>query len=340
MGREETPTRLHAPSPESRILGCLLGGAVGDALGAPVEFLSLAEIRHQFGPEGVREYEPAYGRMGAITDDTQMTLFTAEGLLRADVRYCRRGICDPPSIVQHAYLRWLATQGEKLNATIAREEGWPDGWLVGVKELWSRRAPGNTCLAALKGTKKLGDKPSNNSKGCGTVMRVAPVGLVCSSASEGAWSAFDLGMKVSRLTHGHPSGYLAGGFFAALVACILDGLPLRDAVAAAVRPLDGREDGGEVREAVEAAVRLAEAGEPSPERVESLGKGWTAEEAVAIDADEVVTAMAKTIAELTSSQTGEARQGMIEQLTREIMDFDAQFRREDAMGTAGSEARH
>ena len=64
------------------------------------------------------------------------------------------------------------------------------------------------------------------------------------------------------------------------------------------------------------------------------------EGAVAIDIDEVITAMAKTIAELTSSQTGEARQGMIEQLMGEIMDFDAQFRREDAMGTAGSEARH
>ncbi len=64
------------------------------------------------------------------------------------------------------------------------------------------------------------------------------------------------------------------------------------------------------------------------------------EEAIAIDTNQVITAMAKTMAELTASQTSEARQGMIEQLMREIMDFDVQFRREDAMGTAGSEARH
>jgi ADP-ribosylglycohydrolase len=94
-----------------RFTGCLLGGAIGDALGAPVEFMSLPEIRRQFGPEGIRHYAPAYGRPGAITDDTQMTLFTAEGLIRARQRHRNRGICDPAMVVWHAYLRWLGTQG-------------------------------------------------------------------------------------------------------------------------------------------------------------------------------------------------------------------------------------
>src|SRR5690554_1135122 len=85
--------------------GCLLGGAVGDALGAPVEFMSLGEIRRAFGPEGVRDFQPAYGKIGAITDDTQMTLFTAEGLLRAEVRRRGRGVCHVPSVVHHAYIR-------------------------------------------------------------------------------------------------------------------------------------------------------------------------------------------------------------------------------------------
>lgn len=69
-----------------RIKGCLLGGAVGDALGAPVEFLEWAAIRNTFGAQGIVDYAPAYGRLGAITDNTQMMLFTAEGLLRAYVR--------------------------------------------------------------------------------------------------------------------------------------------------------------------------------------------------------------------------------------------------------------
>ena len=54
---------------------------MGDALGAPVEFLSMPEIILRFGPRGILSFASAYGLVGAITDDTQMTLFTAEGLL-------------------------------------------------------------------------------------------------------------------------------------------------------------------------------------------------------------------------------------------------------------------
>jgi hypothetical protein len=50
--------------------GCLLGGAVGDALGAPVEFHSLELIRKKYGSAGITDYDLAYGRRGAITDDT------------------------------------------------------------------------------------------------------------------------------------------------------------------------------------------------------------------------------------------------------------------------------
>ena len=72
-------TRRNPASLRSRFRGCLLGGAVGDALGALVEFLSLAEIRAAFGPDGIRDFAPAYGQLGAITDDTQTAVFTAEG---------------------------------------------------------------------------------------------------------------------------------------------------------------------------------------------------------------------------------------------------------------------
>jgi hypothetical protein len=57
-----------------RYRGCLLGGAVGDALGAGVEFASLDEIRRRHGPAGVSGYVRAYGRLGAITDDPDVTL--------------------------------------------------------------------------------------------------------------------------------------------------------------------------------------------------------------------------------------------------------------------------
>jgi hypothetical protein len=75
---------------------------VGDALGAPVEFLGIREIRGKYGPAGITDYDVAYGRRGAITDDTQMTLFTAEGVLRAIARGNHKGICHPPSVLHHA----------------------------------------------------------------------------------------------------------------------------------------------------------------------------------------------------------------------------------------------
>jgi len=59
-----------------------------------------------------------------------------------------------------------------------------------------------------------------------------------------------------------------------------------------------------------------------------------------IDTDEVVTALAKTVAELTCGQNGTIRQQLIEQLMREIMDYDAEFRRDDGTSAMGSDARH
>src|SRR5918993_271937 len=96
----------------SQAIGCLLGGAVGDALGAGIEFDSWASIARRHGPDGVTDFVDAYGRRGAITDDTQMTMFTAEGLIRASVRQRERGICHAPSVIRHAYLRWIWTQGD------------------------------------------------------------------------------------------------------------------------------------------------------------------------------------------------------------------------------------
>ena len=88
-----------------RYRGCLLGGAVGDALGSGIEFLSLTEIRHRYGSAGVTGYVPAYGRAGAITDDTQMTLFTGEGLLHNQQRPPRAR--DAPAAIWRSYQRWL-----------------------------------------------------------------------------------------------------------------------------------------------------------------------------------------------------------------------------------------
>jgi len=265
--------------------GCLLGGAVGDALGAPIEFLSTAEIRERFGVNGLTDYvhSAEYGRFGAITDDTQMTMFTAEGMLRVYHRWQNRGLCDMPAVLHGAYLRWLLTQGENSS-----NPDWPSlnsGWLVRVPELHSRRAPGSTCLSALRDG-KIGrvEAPLNNSKGCGGIMRVAPVGLLYSTMPNvDAVRVFDAGCDVAAVTHGHPTGYLAAGVFSVLVYRIMRGDDLLQAIDDALALLRNRSGHEETSNAVRNALALAEAyPETSSEVVEQLGRGWVAEEALAI----------------------------------------------------------
>ena len=150
---------------------------MGDALGAPVEFMSHAAIAGQYGPNGIQEYAPAYGKTGAITDDTQMALFTAEGVVRAWVRAYVHAPSAVPTSIAMAYQRWLHTQG--LQHPLHTE--CLNGWLITQRALHSRRAPGNTCLSGLQGMHVFKDLASNDSKGCGGVMRVAPVGMYYAS---------------------------------------------------------------------------------------------------------------------------------------------------------------
>jgi ADP-ribosyl-[dinitrogen reductase] hydrolase len=263
----------------ARIRGCLLGGAVGDALGAAVEFDSIDRIRERFGPDGIADFAPAYGRVGAITDDTQMTLFTAEGLLRAYTRAVSKGISHAPGVVDHAYARWLATQGERSRRWL-REDG-PDGWLIGVAAVHERRAPGNTCLSAMRGGRPGSvDEPLNDSKGCGGVMRVAPAGLM--GRAYGA-DVFELGRDLAALTHGHPSGYLAAGAMAGIVALLLRGVPLGEALDQLETQLAAYANHEETLATLRAARALAASDtEPGPAAIATLGEGWVAEEALAI----------------------------------------------------------
>ncbi|NUT39369.1 MAG: ADP-ribosylglycohydrolase family protein [Thermoactinospora sp.] len=285
---------------QERVRGCLLGGAIGDALGGPIEFESLREIRKHHGREGISGYVPSWrGTTGLVTDDTQMTLFTVEALVHAADHRTGTTPPDPrgtqeagrPAIggegaveaVRAAYLRWLDTQdhhapppADRPHRTgTLREEGW----------LYSRRAPGNACLSGLHrpfpGPSPLGAQgPVNpDSKGCGTVMRSAPFGL---TAPYDARAAFELSAACAQITHGHPTGYLAAGAFAAIVARLMTGEALEPAVRHALGLLAGYPRHEETTNALRAALELAASGEHTPERVESLGGAWVAEEALAI----------------------------------------------------------
>ncbi|MBL0143812.1 MAG: ADP-ribosylglycohydrolase family protein [Betaproteobacteria bacterium] len=291
-----TPQNLpRKPGPDkaslaSRYRGCLLGGAVGDALGAPVEFMTGREIRARYGKEGIRDFDRAFGRVGAITDDTQMTLFTAEGLLRGLVRFNHRGIGPAfESVTANAYLRWLRTQGgHTRNRDVeCRGEDMGDGWLIGHRELHERRVPGNTCLSALEAMESLGDLAQNNSKGCGGLMRIAPVALFMHVAwsgdeAESFGYCFDLGCSLAGITHGHPSGRLPAGVLSLILLKLLKGSELPGAIRDAKEVLRDRPDSRETLEAIDGAERAAQFELSTHRGIAKLGQGWIAEEALAI----------------------------------------------------------
>jgi|LFRM01.2.fsa_nt_gb ADP-ribosylglycohydrolase len=255
--------------------GCLLGGAIGDALGWPVEFLKMNEIKKKYGEEGINYLIEGKNGKAEITDDTQMTLFTAEGILRSETRGNKKGICHPPSVVYYAYQRWLNTQGYPR----LKDRDWIyDGWLIGVKELHERRAPGNSCLSALSsGRQGTIDEPINNSKGCGGVMRIAPAGLFYRKEN-----AFRMAADFAALTHGHPSGYLSAGALAYMIASIIEGQDIETAVKNTLIELENHENHQECMQSLNQALELSKSGLSDVDAISLLGKGWVGEEALGI----------------------------------------------------------
>jgi len=272
-GGQEACVRASRPPARDldRELGCLLGGAVGDGLGYEVEFDTLERIRGRFRPDGIRE--PVYheGRL-RVSDDTQMTLFTLEGLLRAPGPGGSEAAVEE---VRAAYLDWLATQGDAA-------PGWrPAGRLCLQESLRHARAPGNTCLSALRaGGPGTPEARVNDSKGCGGVMRAAPAGLLPGITPA---EALHLGARTAAITHGHPTGFWCAGAMAALVAILRRGGDPGAAAREVAGMLSGEPEARETVEALRRALTLAglrPGGRPGD--VRTLGAGWVGEEALAM----------------------------------------------------------
>lgn len=275
---------------EDHFKGCLLGGAIGDALGYTVEFMQYDEITNRFGQRGITELVLSNGK-ALISDDTQMTLFTAEGCIRGYNRVVQHTNWDCGSHPNpkgerstytmsatpewYAYRRWLCTQdgvSEELKSDKYK------GWLVTQKGLYARRAPGNSCLSAIRAnTEGTIENPINDSKGCGGVMRVAPVGLVVNSCE-----AFDFGCKCAALTHGHPSGYIAAGMFADIISNIIEGTTIEDAISHSLSVASDINGSEESINAVQKAIENASSKMSDVQAIKDLGQGWVAEEALAI----------------------------------------------------------
>ncbi|MFD3665324.1 ADP-ribosylglycohydrolase family protein [Streptomyces sp. NPDC058659] len=249
----------------ARVRGCLLGGAVGDALGAGADGRTLAETREAHGPDGLTEPVPAYGRRGAVTAATQMSLFTVDGLIRAQVRR-DTGAWHPPTDVHRAHLRWAATQRD-WGPDERRKD---NGWLAGEEWLYARRNPPRACLTGL-GDELLGtlDKPKNpEAADSGALVRSAPFGLLV------GWEpqlVCQLAVECAAQTHGAPAATLAAGALAVTVHGLARGASVEAAVASAVEQVAERPGHESVTEALTEALGAVREGAPDAERVAGLG---------------------------------------------------------------------
>ena len=267
-----------------KVKGCLIGGAVGDALGYPIEFMSYEKILSRYGDNGISEYllDPSSGK-AVVSDDTQMTLFTANGLLVGQTRAMTRGIAGKPrSYVYLAYLDWLRTQRG------SHTEAGNISWLIDVPQLWNCRAPGATCLDALSaGEQGSVEHRINHSKGCGGVMRVAPVGLFFRDMED---DPTDMeGAEVAALTHSHSLGFMPAAFMTHIIKHAVDPdnkMSLRDIVLDArktiARLFSERKHLGVFLDLVDKAIELSSSSEPDEENISYIGDGWCGDEALCI----------------------------------------------------------
>ncbi len=265
--------------------GCLLAGAVGDALGYDVEFMSESQIIRHYGRSGITAFFLRNG-IAEISDDTQMTLFTGTGLLLGTTRGKTRGIMgNYADYIRSSYKDWYRTQTE--NFPLPGDYHY--SWLVNLPEMFHRRAPGRACMTALasehRGT--ISD-PINNSKGCGGVMRVAPVGLYFCDKPVSIEQSDRIGAEAAAVTHGHELGWLPAAALVHIVRRLAEneGESVLSAVQDAMKTLPLLFPRAESMDAflslMQRAVDLSRSGGSDLAAIHSLGEGWVAEETLAI----------------------------------------------------------
>ena len=276
---------------QDKCRGSLVGGAIGDALGYPVEFVNSFEgIQAKYSEDGITEYDKCYPWLAEcakhdkalFSDDTQMTLYTAEGLLEAerDGKQIVATICN-------AYLAWFGHQvGRKVKISYNSQ-------LARIDELNQRRAPGNTCLSALLSIYN-GKDPMNSSKGCGGIMRVAPIGLYGTSQVWSLEETAKFAGEVAELTHLHPLSTYSSAALAVIVQLCASAEDTIDKVVFKAIVEKSLEVVSEVygvdapvmeefKEIIKNTLRLEDNLLRDWEIIENnLGGGWVAEETLAI----------------------------------------------------------
>lgn len=274
---------------KDRVRGSLIGGAIGDALGFPVEFIySYEEIQKRYGENGITRLqteqwwtESSIGK-AVISDDTQMTLFTALGILNAK----EKGMAPVPAIC-NAYIEWLYTQKGM------RSKRYNDCWIGDLPELNVRRAPGHTCVSALENI-MINREPMNDSKGCGGIMRIAPIPLygISQNRIKDIAALNQLAADAAEITHKHVLGYIPAYVMSHIIYRLAtDESPTKvgfskyvtEAMLQATQKYACLKYYTDILQTLMCkALTLASEETPEHEAIRQIGEGWVAEETLAI----------------------------------------------------------
>lgn len=227
--------------------GTIFGLAIGDALGYPTEFMSQNRIKAEFGSEGIQDFPKT---PALFTDDTQMSIAIAEALVKS-------GHLDLDAImaaIKNEFIKWLNS---------------PE----------NNRSPGNACLAGVSEMERgmhWSESGVADSKGCGSAMRVAPIGYFYQHNPDKLKQV----AKASGLcTHGHRTAVAASVGAAYLIKLALDGVDPGNMISEVLSFTSGMS-----REFDAAISKIPECLEwPNEEEaLKYLGEGWIGEEAVAL----------------------------------------------------------
>jgi len=226
----------------------IFGLAIGDALGYPTEFMTLARIKTEFGPNGIVDFPKS---PALFTDDTQMSIAIAEALVRAGDDQDIEAIMEA---VKDEFIKWRHS---------------PE----------NNRAPGKTCLIGIANMERgvhWSESGVARSKGCGSAMRVAHIGYFYQNEPE----KLKLVAQASGIcTHGHRTAVAASIGAAYLVKLAIDGVEPKNMISETLSFTTGIS-----KEFDSAISKVSECLDwPDEEKaLKYLGEGWVGEEAVAL----------------------------------------------------------
>ena len=240
--------------------GCLLGMAVGDAMGYTVDDRSLEQIRQDYGPEGLLGYDLVNG-YADVSSYTQLAAFAGNGLLLGLTRGQMQGIMAP-------YVRYIALAEREWSQT-QRYSGNPERsvcWVSRDRELRGRRCMDTRMLDTLsRGRPGSMEEPVNRFVTPGAVTVAIPVGMFFNPLRTDREEIDRLGAEAVALTHGAPQAFLSGGVLAHIISRLIWDGPrsLKELVKESIEALQdgfGREyhrQANEVRDGLNMALRLA-----------------------------------------------------------------------------------